>query len=211
MMLLALAACAPVISPPTNGKPDKPGATVQPQEISPMPQKPPILNETVGPVVWADSSLGCPEPGAMYMQGLQEGMRIRLQVGEQVYQYHSSTTRKPFLCQDPAEPVASPPITGPATRNPGLAPAMQATEDLAARLQIGVEQIEVVRSVEVDWPDGSLGCPQPGMRYPQVVVNGTFIQLRVGDQMYNYHSGSTRPPFLCISKDELLPEDLPEY
>ncbi|RIK40464.1 MAG: hypothetical protein DCC55_14945 [Chloroflexi bacterium] len=85
----------------------------------------------------------------------------------------------------------------------------QAIADLAARLDIAPDVIDVIRVEEVEWPDGSLGCPQPDMRYPQVLVNGSFIQLQVGDQTYHYHSGGSRPPFLCTSKDEVLPEDLP--
>lgn len=196
-----------------------------------MPQKPQVLDETVGSavrdlaarlgvspdevivvdattVIWPDSSLGCPQPGAMYMQVLQEGRRIRLQVGEQIYHYHSSTTRKPFFCQHPTEPIAASPNATPSKSSLIRPLDVQAIEDLAARLKIGTAEIEVVRMEEVDWPDGSLGCPQPGMRYKQVVVNGTFIQLQAGGQVYNYHSGNARPPFLCTSKDEVVPEDL---
>jgi hypothetical protein len=159
-------------------------------------------------VVWPDSALGCPEPGAMYMQALQEGMRIRLQVGEQVYQYHSSATRKPFLCAHPTEPATVSPSTEPTRRSISLSPDKQAIADLATRLNIDENQIDLVRMEEVDWPDGSLGCPQPGMRYKQVVINGVFVQLQVGNQLYNYHGAATQPPFLCTSKDEVLPEDL---
>lgn len=86
--------------------------------------------------------------------------------------------------------------------------ARSAIEDLAKRLGIKPEEIAVVRAEEVDWPDGSVGCPQPGMRYKQMLVNGTFVQLKVGDRLYNYHGSGSRAPTLCISKDEVLPEDL---
>lgn len=208
-----------------------PSANTQPPEASPLLQKPQILNETVAhairdlsmqlgispdqvslldaeTVIWADSALGCPQLDAMYMQVLQEGMRIRLQVAGQIYQYHSSTTRKPFLCQNPSEPAAVSPKAMPPKRDYARPLDAQAIEDLAKRLKVDVKAIKVVRMQEVDWPDGSLGCPQPGMRYKQVVMNGTFIQLQVGDRVYNYHSANTQPPFLCISKDEVVPEDL---
>ena len=85
----------------------------------------------------------------------------------------------------------------------------EAVSDLAARLQVDPQTISVVRVLEVEWPDGSLGCPQPDMQYTQALVNGMFIELRAGDGSYRYHSGGSRAPFLCVSKDELLPEDLP--
>ena len=102
----------------------------------------------------------------------------------------------------------SPTIPTVETTRPSIlaAPDQQAIADLAARLRIAPEAIAVARMVEVDWPDGSVGCPQPGMRYKQVLTNGTFIQLQVGDQLYNYHSGAGRPAFLCTSPDEVVPE-----
>jgi len=88
-------------------------------------------------------------------------------------------------------------------------PVAFAIDDLAGRLNVAADSVTVVRVEEVDWPDGSLGCPQPDMRYKQMWVNGSFIQLSVDGRLYNYHSGGMRAPFLCTSKNEVLPEDLP--
>ena len=49
-------------------------------------------------VVWPDASLGCPQPGMFYAQVEQEGLLIRLQVGGEMYFYHSGAEEKPFLC-----------------------------------------------------------------------------------------------------------------
>jgi hypothetical protein len=73
----------------------------------------------------------------------------------------------------------------------------KAREDLAQRLSIGLTQISLVEARAVVWPDSSLGCPQPGMRYLQVPEDGALIRLQVGDQLYPYHSGGFREPFLC--------------
>lgn len=73
----------------------------------------------------------------------------------------------------------------------------QAKEDLAERLDVETEQIEVVEAKSVVWPDTSLGCPQPGMAYTQVQRDGMLIRLRVEDRTYEYHSGGGRNPFLC--------------
>ncbi len=74
---------------------------------------------------------------------------------------------------------------------------MQAKEDLARRLSVKVDEIELVEAKEVVWPDSSLGCPQPGMAYTQVLQNGSLVRLRVGKRVYNYHSGGGRSLFLC--------------
>ncbi len=97
----------------------------------------------------------------------------------------------------PAAPAEEVPMPQPPIMTDDVAFALN---DLASRLGVAADAISVVRVEEVDWPDGSLGCPQPDMRYTQALVNGTFIQLRAGDQLYNYHSGGRRQPFLCTSK-----------
>jgi hypothetical protein len=73
----------------------------------------------------------------------------------------------------------------------------QAKDDLAKRLNIATDQIDLIELQSVVWPDGSLGCPQPGMGYIQVQVDGLLIRLRVGGRIYEYHSGGNRLPFLC--------------
>jgi hypothetical protein len=73
----------------------------------------------------------------------------------------------------------------------------QAKADLAKRLSVSADQIEVQDVSTVTWPDGSLGCPKPGMAYTQVLVDGMRIHLTSGGQVYDYHSGSGRAPFLC--------------
>ena len=50
-------------------------------------------------VVWPDASLGCPQPGMVYVQAVQEGWLIRLQGGGEMYFYHSGGDEKPFLCE----------------------------------------------------------------------------------------------------------------
>lgn len=73
----------------------------------------------------------------------------------------------------------------------------QAIADLATRLGVDPATIEVVSVEEVDWPDASIGCPQPGMSYAQVIVNGTKIVLRHDGVDYEYHQGGTREVFYC--------------
>lgn len=72
-----------------------------------------------------------------------------------------------------------------------------ARAELAARLNISVDQIELVDFESVTWPDGSLGCPEPDRAYIQIQVEGYLIRLRYGEAIYNYHGSSARLPFLC--------------
>jgi hypothetical protein len=82
--------------------------------------------------------------------------------------------------------------------NPALEPLVQiARQDLADRLGIPVDEIEVLEAEGVVWGDTSMGCPHPDMAYLQVPQDGALIRLSVAGRVYNYHSGGNRPPFLC--------------
>ena len=84
-----------------------------------------------------------------------------------------------------------------------------AKEDLAKRLGIPIDEIELITMESVTWRDGSLGCPKPGMQYTQALVNGSLIMLSVDERQYRYHSGRGGTPFLCENKpDPPLPPDL---
>jgi hypothetical protein len=73
----------------------------------------------------------------------------------------------------------------------------QAIEDLSARLRVASGEIEVDSAVEVTWPDGSLGCPEPGKVYTQALVDGWLIVLVNDGERYAYHQGGDGDPFLC--------------
>ena len=73
----------------------------------------------------------------------------------------------------------------------------QVKADLAQRLSIDISKIELVEMSTVTWPDSSLGCPKPGMAYAQVMVDGLRIRVKAGDQVYEYHSGGSKPAFFC--------------
>ena len=88
---------------------------------------------------------------------------------------------------------------------PMLPQVSEAIADLAGRLGVAPAQIEVVSVEAVVWPDGGLGCPQPGMMYPQVLQDGLRIQLAVDGVVYQYHSGGRRAPFLCEHPAEPAP------
>lgn len=86
----------------------------------------------------------------------------------------------------------------------------KAIADLSERLSIPASEITVLDVTPVVWSDSSLGCPQPGMAYIQVPEDGLLIRLQVGDQIYPYHSGGLRDPFLCeiVYKDPNKPPQI---
>lgn len=75
----------------------------------------------------------------------------------------------------------------------------KAKDDLARRLSISTTQINVVDAKEVTWSNSSLGCPQPGMGYADVLTPGYMIVLSTNGQDYEYHAGKSSDIFYCES------------
>ena len=146
---------------------------------------------SVQAVQWSDSSLGCPKPGMNYLTVVTPGYLVILQAGGKIYQYPGDEQGVSY-CEDPQSPLSSEQESGDV-----LARLVQtAKDDLAQRLSIKAEGIEVVKAEAVEWPDGSLGCPQPGMMYIQMVTPGYQIILSAGGTEYDYH-GNASEVFLC--------------
>ena len=70
-------------------------------------------------------------------------------------------------------------------------------EDLAKRKGIDTDEIAVVGIESVDWPDASLGCPEPGMMYAQVITPGYMILLSYKKEIYEYHSDKENRVVYC--------------
>jgi hypothetical protein len=94
----------------------------------------------------------------------------------------------------------------PGDIDPGLKPLIDiAREDLAERLDIPLEQITVLEAKLVEWPDASLGCPQPDTVYIQVPMDGSIILFQAGGETYQYHTGGDVQVFLCEDpSDDIL-------
>ena len=101
----------------------------------------------------------------------------------------------------PPIPTPSPATADPTEAPPELSPlrimAAPAIEDLAGRLGVPADEIEVTFAAEVEWPDASVGCPAPDFGYAQVLTNGMKVTLQVGDATYDYHGRSPDDLFLC--------------
>lgn len=95
--------------------------------------------------------------------------------------------------------------------DPGMQKLVEfARQDLANRLSIEVEQVELREVREVTWPDASLGCPQLDMVYIQLPQEGYLIRLSAGGAMYFYHSGEDQDPFLCEGTSQIVPQYTPK-
>ncbi len=72
-----------------------------------------------------------------------------------------------------------------------------AKEDLARRLDVSLEDTRVLSVEAMDWPDTSLGCPEPGMMYAQVITPGFRVMLEAEAKTYEYHTDRSSVVVLC--------------
>ena len=58
--------------------------------------------------------------------------------------------------------------------------------EVARLAAVPTDQVVVVSAEAVTFPDGSLGCPQPGMVYTQAMVDGYKIVAEAGSKTYDF-------------------------
>jgi hypothetical protein len=64
----------------------------------------------------------------------------------------------------------------------------QCKSDVAKAANVNEAEVQVTRVEAVVWRDGSLGYPEPGMDYIQMLVEGYRITLQAGGKTYDYHT-----------------------
>lgn len=72
-----------------------------------------------------------------------------------------------------------------------------ALDDAARRTGLDRAYLFVISAEAVTWPDGSLGCPEPGRLYTQALVSGYRVIIRAGTARLDYHAGLRGEPSLC--------------
>jgi len=173
---------------------------------------------------WPDGAIGCPQDGMMYPQVVTPGYLIVFSSNGQSYEVHTGREDLVILCENnkpaplssapqaqPTAPIGDTsnrpptplPTDQPATSNPAaLGPSANAMANIARNalandVGVAASRITVVSAEEVEWRDGSLGCPQPGMMYPQVITPGYRIMLEANGQTYTYHTDMRQRAVRC--------------
>lgn len=69
--------------------------------------------------------------------------------------------------------------------------------DAARRTSVPAEDFSEIRSQEMVWNDGSLGCAEPGQLYTQAIVHGYWVVLEAGDISLDYRVSEDGSFRLC--------------
>jgi hypothetical protein len=127
-------------------------------------------------VTFPDTSLGVIEPGARYREVVTPGYVVRLSVDGQTYTYHGSGGRAVLV------PIGD-------ERQHLL---RSSVADLRVRTNLGLDQVVVQRIAPTEFPDGSLGAPEPNVPYPLGPTPGYEIRIQAGGVVYRYWAAGER-------------------
>jgi hypothetical protein len=94
--------------------------------------------------------------------------------------------------------AASAPAPLPGARSVELdAMVAAARADAAQRAGVDDSALQLIAAQRVTWPDGGLGCPQPGVRYTMALVRGYRIQMGLDGRVFDYHASERGSLLLC--------------
>jgi ABC-type glycerol-3-phosphate transport system substrate-binding protein len=71
--------------------------------------------------------------------------------------------------------------------------------DAASRAGVEASAVAVITAQEMMWPDGSLGCAEPGGIYTQAIVPGYWVIVEAGGIAYDYRLDDAGSFTLCTS------------
>lgn len=75
---------------------------------------------------------------------------------------------------------------------PTTGPEAIARAEVASLLGLAPGDVRVISSEARDFPDGSLGCPQPGMAYAQVITPGHRVLVEAAGRRFDVRVAGTR-------------------
>ena len=80
-----------------------------------------------------------------------------------------------------------------------------AKQRLSSKFGFELDEIHLFSITPIEWPDASLGCPQPGIDYAQVITSGYQIIIRVRLSIYTFHTDTQDQVVFC---QEQLPDNI---
>jgi hypothetical protein len=93
------------------------------------------------------------------------------------------------ITQSTGEPVA--------TASMPRAVRQAVVADAARRFQVAVDAVVLASAEQVTWGDGSLGCPEPGRSYTQVLVPGYRVTAITAAGRMLYHADTRGNVVTC--------------
>lgn len=102
-------------------------------------------------------------------------------------------TRIPDALPETSQPAGTPVAAADVPRSVRRA----VVADAAKRFNVAESAVVLVQAEQVTWGDGSLGCPEPGIVYPQNLVPGYVIVAKTDAGSLAYHTDSREQAKNC--------------
>lgn len=109
----------------------------------------------------------------------------------------------PKRIPDPVESTLGPAGTPMTTAEMPREVREAVVADAARRFKVETHAVVLTRAEQVTWPDGSLGCPEPGRMYTQMLVEGYRVVAKTSAGEMTYHTDSRGNVVNCPAR--LLP------
>jgi hypothetical protein len=101
--------------------------------------------------------------------------------------------RIPEVVETPAAPMGEPVNTAEMPREVRRA----VVADAARRFRVPESAVVLTRAERLTWNDGSLGCPEPGRVYTQMLVPGFRVIAKTTEGELTYHTDSRGNAVTC--------------
>ncbi|HEX9372238.1 MAG TPA: hypothetical protein VF897_14580, partial [Roseiflexaceae bacterium] len=128
----------------------------------------------------------------------------------------AATPAQPTAAPATPQPTAAPEPTGVAPQPGAGGTSIRPPDDLvgAAQQQLAVHLKQRAADLPMqsanfkEWPDGALGCPKPGVMYPQVVTPGFLLVFTNPSQTQSYQVHTARTAAQMVLCENGQPVDL---
>ncbi len=135
---------------------------------------------------WPDSSLGCPQQGAQYLQVVTRGSMVSLLANSKVYRVHIGNKRA-IICDKPMKRSLH--LEPKSKVGSTMQKVIQtARRDLAKNLNVPITEISIQKVESRIWPNSALGCPVHQQEYKESSIKGYKITLQYQTRQYSYHT-----------------------
>ncbi len=101
--------------------------------------------------------------------------------------------RIPDIVETPVAPAGEPVTTASMPRDVRRA----VVADAARRFKVPENAVVLTRAERLTWSDGSLGCPEPGRFYTQMLVEGYRVVARTSAGELTYHTDTRGNAMTC--------------
>ena len=147
-------------------------------------------------VQWSDASLGCPQEGLMYAQVITPGYRLLFDLAGTQYAVHTNADGSDMVICGESEGEGGAQFEGDSEIETA------ARRLLADELGAAESAFTLSNSESVQWSDASLGCPQEGFGYAQVITPGYRLVFDLGGTAYAVHTNADGSSMVICGEGE---------